>query len=161
MIIKFSKKYLKSELFIFFLISLVLDLIYNFFFWILDWFGFGNKFLDNNFTALIAFLGYYFSVIPIKILSVTFPDWYNFTPTLKYPISNSIWVFILEQSFIILFITITLFTIYIMMMWIKRIYNKFILRLNQKWSKFSIFIGSISLLYYLIIILSVIYLASQ
>ena len=141
-----------------FIFSLSLDIIYQVFFWFLDSFNFANKFLDNSFTASITFIGFYFSIIPIKVFSSLFPNLYTFTSVFNYPISKSIWVFFIEQFIIVIFMTLTIFSIYIIIMWVKRFFNKFVLKIHQKqWSSYSKLMGILSLIFYTLIIISIIF----
>jgi len=152
--IKFSQRYLQSLYFRIIASAFILVTVYQIFFWILDFFNLQNKYQANIFTVIITIFGFYFSIIPIKILSTIFPSWYSFTGTTKYPISNNFWVFLVEQFLIVIFLSITLFSIYILIMWAKRLLKKIMgNEPHVKWSKRSILLGILSFVYYLMILL--------
>jgi hypothetical protein len=160
--IKFAKRYLESIFFRLFLLSTLSVAFYHTYFYIFSLVdGSINRYSASLLNVILSSVGFYFSIVPIKILSTIFPNWYLFTTNLRYPISSNGWVFILEQAIVIIFVTLTIFAIYILQMWIKRIYLRMTNpEYNHKWSYTSRFLGIISLMYYFAVLLSVISVAT-
>lgn len=160
--IKFSQKYLQTLFAKFLLLSTFFTFFYHVFFFLYERSNpTANKYLANILNTLITLLGFYFSIIPIKILSVLVPSWYDFTSSYKYPVSKSFWIFLIEQACVILFITLNLLVIYILLMWAKRLYYKFTTeKYHKPWSLRSKILGTICLVYYLFLLIMIFALAS-
>ncbi|MEI7604203.1 MAG: hypothetical protein WCJ19_04235 [bacterium] len=161
--VRFTQKYLQSIWIKILLGSVFTVAVYHIFFLFLDLLNLQNKYEANFVTIIITIIGFYFSVIPIKALSSIFPDWYMYTTNNHFPYSRNGWVFTIEQILVAIFVTVSIFAIYIIIMWMKRLYKRFVLKrvIVKKWSRLSIIVGISCFLYYVILLVIASILATQ
>lgn len=159
--VKFASKYLQHILLRLFLVSLIATVFYHLFFYITGLSNIQNQYSNNIFFYAISVIGFYFSIIPIKTLAAIFPDWYTFSTSANFPLSKNMFVFFIEQISVIGFMTITLFVTYIIIMWCKRFYDRYIEKKHATWSHRSIWLGISCVVYYAIMLTAIGIVASQ